>query len=50
MIRNWKTTLAGFIGMVAHLSVNGMTVKQFLVGLTIAAIGMLAKDHDALPR
>lgn len=47
MFKNWKTTLIGVVAAVAHLSVNGMNLKQFLVALTVAALGAAAKDHNA---
>ena len=46
MFKNWKTTLAGVIAAVAHLTVNGVGWKQLLVAAAVAAIGALAKDHS----
>lgn len=47
MIKNWKTTLAGFAAAALHVTVNGTSLKQWLVALAIAGIGALAKDHNA---
>lgn len=45
-MRNWKTTLAGVVAALANLSVNGVTLKHFIVSAAIAALGALAKDHN----
>jgi hypothetical protein len=46
MFKNWKTTLAGVLAAVAHVTVNGTSWKQLLVAAAMAAIGALAKDHS----
>lgn len=47
MFANWKTTLAGVLTAVAHLSVNGIGWKQIITAVGMAALGALAKDHSA---
>jgi hypothetical protein len=46
MFKNWKTTLAGVLAAVAHVTVNGVGWKQLLVAVAMAAVGALAKDHN----
>ena len=47
MFKNWKTTLAGLVAALAHVSVNGIGWKQLAAAAAMAAIGALAKDHSA---
>jgi hypothetical protein len=47
LISNWKTTLAGVAAAVAHVSVNGVGWKQLLQAAFMAAMGLLAKDHNS---
>jgi hypothetical protein len=50
MLLNWKTTAAGIAAgvLVALNQVSGqhMTWKAWASALAIAAVGVLAKDHD----
>lgn len=46
-MKNWKTTVAGIVLAVAHVAVNGVGWKQLLVAAAMAAVGALAKDHNA---
>jgi hypothetical protein len=43
-MKDWKTTLAGAVAAVAHVSVNGTSWKQLLVASTVALLGYLAGD------
>ena len=50
---NWKTTLVGIIVAVANLFGSGVYTnggainwKAFLTSAGIAALGLVAKDHD----
>jgi hypothetical protein len=47
MVKNWKTTLAGLTAAVAHVSINGVGWKQLVMAGIMAALGALAKDHNA---
>jgi len=49
VFKNWKTTLAGVLTAIAHISVNGVGWRQLLVSAGIAAIGAVAGDHDQAP-
>jgi hypothetical protein len=42
---SWKTTLAGLLAAVAHVSVNGVGWKQLAVAAAIALLGAVAGDH-----
>lgn len=44
MIRNWKTTLFGILAGVCNLLASGVTWKQILLSVALAAIGAVAQD------
>jgi len=44
-MKNWKTTLLGFLSGGLNLYANGMTPKQILMSLALAALGLAAKDY-----
>lgn len=45
-MRNWKTTLLGFVAAVLQLMAGGMTLKNAAAAAGVAALGLVAKDHD----
>lgn len=45
-MKNWKTTLAGYLLAAANLYANGLTPKQALVSTAFVALGHLAKDFN----
>ena len=45
-LKHWMTTLAGLVAAAGNLSVNGMTLKSFLISLAIASLGAAAKDAN----
>lgn len=44
MLANWKTTLAGLVAAVAHVSINGVSWKNLLVAAALAALGYFTQD------
>lgn len=48
MPKNWKTTLAGFLGGALTAWAGGMDLKSVVIGAAIAAVGTAAKDHDGV--
>jgi hypothetical protein len=46
MFRNWKTTVFGLASAGLNMFANGTNWKQVLLSIGIAAVGLVAKDHN----
>lgn len=45
-MKNWKTTVAGLVYAIAHVSVNGVGWKSLVAAAAVALMGALAKDFN----
>jgi hypothetical protein len=46
MNKNWKTTVIALAAAALNLYANGVTGKQLLLSVALAAFGAVAKDHN----
>jgi hypothetical protein len=46
MLKNWKTTIAGFGAGALNLLANGAKWQQIAFSVGVAVLGVLAKDHN----
>lgn len=46
IMKNWKTTLAGFGAGVLNLWASGISIRTALLSAAFAIFGWTAKDHD----
>jgi hypothetical protein len=45
-MKNWKTTVAGFVAGFLQLYAGGMNLKSAAIATALAALGLLAKDRN----
>ena len=45
-MKNWKTTVAGLAGGALTAYAGGLDLTHVLLGLALAALGLVAKDKD----